>query len=120
LELASQRKIISQRKLVKYLKDDNIVVSVGSVCRILVRKVTGAPRVRRTHLVHVPDDVRVQILAVQVETLGREGFRYLCKDAREAFQYLEKSKLDYILKAYRKHYSGFPKFLLRTKGGVCG
>jgi hypothetical protein len=84
--------------------------------RVLSKKVIGAPGVRRTHLVSVPDGVWVRILLVQ-GTFGREGDRYLCKDSRKAFQYLEKRKSVYMAKICRKCYSGFPKFLLQKKGG---
>jgi uncharacterized protein YqiB (DUF1249 family) len=95
----------------KYLEDDNVIVSIRSNVRVLRRKVTGASGVRRTHLMLVPNYVRIQILLVQ-GTLAREGRRYLLKDARKALQCLEKIKLVYISKVYQKHYSGFPKFLL--------
>jgi hypothetical protein len=65
----------------------------------------------------VPNNVRVRVLLIQ-GTLGREGRRYLSKYARKAFQYLEKSKLVYMSKVCRKHYSGFPKFLIQKKGAV--
>jgi hypothetical protein len=103
----------------KYLEDDNIVVSIRSNVRVLSSKVTGAAGVRQTHLMLVPNYVRIRILLVQ-GTLAREGCRYVSKDARKAIQCLEKSKLVYISKVYRKHHSGFPRFLLQKKGGGCG
>jgi hypothetical protein len=103
----------------KYLEDDNVIVGIGSNVRVLNRRVTGAPGVRRTHLVCVPNDVGVRIHPVQ-ETLGREGGRYFRKDARKAFQCLEKRKLVYMSKVYRKCYSGSPEFLLQKKAGGGG
>ena len=86
------------RKAGKYLKDNNIVIGVRSICRILGRKVTGAPGVRWTHLMDVPGHVRIWIHVVQKHALRLEGFRNLGKDARETFQYLKESKSDYSLK----------------------
>ena len=71
------------RKADKYLKDNNIVVSVRSICRILGRKVTGAPGVRWTHLMDVPGHVGIRIRVVRKQALGLEGFRNLGEDARE-------------------------------------
>jgi hypothetical protein len=70
--------------------------------------------------VNIPNNVGIQIHVAQEQVLGIERFRNLGKDAREALQYLRKSKSYYSLKAYRKHYSGFPKLLLGTEENVCG
>ena len=49
----------------KYLEDDNIIVSVGSIVQVWDRGVTGARGVRPTHLVLVPNDKGVRVLVVQ-------------------------------------------------------
>jgi hypothetical protein len=56
LDLASQRKIISQRKRMKYLKDDNIIIAVRSIVQVWGKRVTGAPGVRLTRLVLAPNN----------------------------------------------------------------
>ena len=76
------------RKADKYLKDNNIVVSVRSICRILGRKVTGAPGVRWTHLMDVADRIRIRVLVVCVEALGSKRSRLLGGDAGKILQYM--------------------------------
>jgi hypothetical protein len=65
LDLASQRKIISPRKQMKYLENDNLVISVGSIFQVWGRRITRARGVRPTHLVLVPDNKRICVLVVQ-------------------------------------------------------
>ena len=72
----------------KYLEDDNIIVSVGSIVQVWDRRVTGARGVRPTHLVLVPNNEGVRVLVVLEPACGFKGFRNLGRDAREALLYL--------------------------------
>jgi hypothetical protein len=100
---------------VKYLKDDKIIIGVGSIVQVWGRRVTGARGVRPTHPVLIPNDV-----GIRVPARAFKGFRSLGRDAREARLHLRKSKPVYGSKVYRKYHPGFLKFLLRKKGGICG
>ena len=104
----------------KYLEEDNIIVIVGSTVQVGGRRVTGARGVRPAHLVLVSRNERIRVLIIPEPARGFEGFRFLSRDAGEAHLYMRKTKSAYSTKVYRKYCSGFPKFLLRKKGGACG
>jgi hypothetical protein len=103
---------------VKYLKDDKIIIGVGSIVQVWGRRVTGARCVRPTLLVLVPDNKGGRVLVVQGRAPGLERFRNLGRDVREAIHNLEKSKLVYLSKVYRKHHSGLANSLLQQKGVI--
>jgi hypothetical protein len=113
------RKVISQKKRMKYLEEDNIIVRVRSIVQVGGRRVTGARGVRPSHFVPVPNYKRIRILVVPELARGLERGQNLGCNSGEARLYLRKIKSVYSSKVYLKHHLGFPKLLLQEKGSDC-